>query len=276
MSRPIPHGTWLKKTGHKVTTSDGVAVNIFELLVDHRAAPTLSAWAKSFREHYCLDAQIDRLRRGTGKSRAEYLTDMVFPDKSHDFGPATRSGDFAEILIADLLESQLGFWAPRTRYDDKLVRNESPKGTDVLAFKFHGASPSKPSLKDVLISFESKAQLSGTKANPRLQDAVKDSVKDVYRISESLNAIKRRLIQRGDDEGADRVERFQEGLEIPYVRMTGAAAVFCSSIYDSAHVSEMTDCADHENVDNLMLIVVHGKALMAFVHALYERAANEA
>ncbi|CAI8900560.1 hypothetical protein EMIT0P253_30203 [Pseudomonas sp. IT-P253] len=164
MSTTLPHAAWLKKADHKVTTSDGVSVDVFELQIELSAAPILSAWAKSFRQHYCLDAQIDRLRRGTGKSCAEYLTDMVFPDESHDFGPATRSGDFAEILIADLLERQFGFWAPRTRYDDKLVRNESPKGTDVLAFKFHGASPSKPSRKDVLVSFESKAQLSGKKA----------------------------------------------------------------------------------------------------------------
>lgn len=59
-----------------------------------------------------------------------------------------------------------------------------------------------------------------------MQDAVIDSIKDVYRISESLNAMKRRLIDRQDEEGADRVERFQEGLDVPYVRMTGAAAVF--------------------------------------------------
>lgn len=276
MSAPLPHTVWLNKTGHVVTTSDGVSVDVFELQIDFTAAPILCAWAISFREHYCLDAQIDRLRRGTGKSRSDYLTDMVFPDSSNDFGPATRSGDFAEILIADLLESQYGFWAPRTRYDDKLVRNESPKGTDVLAFKFHGTSPSHPSQNDVLVSFESKAQLSGSKAKPRLQDAVKDSVKDIYRISESLNAIKRRLINRGDEGGADRIERFQDGLEIPYVRMTGAAAVFCSSVYDPVHISETTNCAGHENVDKLMLIVVHANALMELVHALYRKAAIEA
>jgi hypothetical protein len=169
----------------------------------------------------------------------------------------------------------LGFWTPRTRYDDKLVRNESPKGTDVLGFKFGRVGPSKPSKKDTLISFESKAQLSGKKAKARLQDAVNDSAKDVYRISESLNAMKRRLIARADDEGADRVERFQDGIEVPYLRMSGAAAIFCSSVYDSDQISK-TDCTGHENVDNLMLVVVHSATLMAFVHALYERASNEA
>ncbi|RSM28988.1 DUF1837 domain-containing protein [Aeromonas salmonicida] len=271
----MTHTTWLKKTGAKVQTADGIAIAVYELNVDHTDGPALTMWAKHFREHYCLDAQIDRLRKGTRKSRAQYLTDLVFPDKLNDFGPATRSGDFAEILICDLLESQLGFWTPRTRYDDKLVRNESPKGADVLGFKFGGVGPSKPSKKDTLISFESKAQLSGKKAKARLQDAVNDSAKDVYRISESLNAMKRRLIARADDEGADRVERFQDGIEVPYLRMSGAAAIFCSSVYDSDLISK-TDCTGHENVDNLMLVVVHSTTLMAFVHALYERAANEA
>lgn len=262
-------------TGAKLQTADGVAIAVYELDIDHADDPALTTWAKHFREHYCLDSQIDRLRRGTKKSRAQYLTDLVFPDKSEDFGPATRSGDFAEILIADLLESQLGFWAPRTRYGDKLVRNESPKGSDVLGFKFGGQGPSTPSRKDILISFESKAQLSGKKAKARLQDAVNDSAKDVYRISESLNAMKRRLIARTDEDGADRVERFQDGLEVPYIRMSGAAAIFCSSVYDAGHISK-TDCTGHENFDNLMLVVVHSAMLMTFVHALYERAANEA
>lgn len=270
------HTDWLKPIKGKLKTADGIAIKVFELDIDLSDGSTLAEWAKHFREHYCLDHQIDRLRRGTKKSRANYLIDLVFPDESDDFGPATRSGDFAEILVADLLESQFGFWTPRTRYDDKLVRNESPKGTDVLGFKFGGVGPSKPSKKDTLISVESKAQLSGKKPKARLQDAVDDSTKDVYRISESLNAMKRRLIARQDDEGADRVERFQEGLEVPYIRISGAAAVFCSSVYDAVHIAKTTDCSDHENVDNLMLVVVHAKTLMKFVHALYDRAANEA
>lgn len=275
MKQTTTHTDWLKKTGANIQTVDGISIEVYELNINHSDELVLSQWAKHFREQYCPDKLLDRLRKGTNKSRAQYLTDLVFPDKSEDFGPATRSGDFAEILIADLLESQLGFWTPRTRYDDKMVRNESPKGTDVLGLKFGGVGPSKPSREDILISFESKAQLSGKNAKSRLQDAVKDSTKDVYRISESLNAMKRRLIARADNEGADRVERFQDGLEVPYLRMSGAAAIFCSSIYDSDQISK-TNCKGHENVDNLMLVIVHSATLMAFVHALYERAANEA
>nr|WP_321302846.1 Hachiman antiphage defense system protein HamA [Alcaligenes faecalis] len=237
--------------------------------------PALTAWAKHFREHYCLDSKLDRLRKGTGKSRADYLRDLVFPDAKDDFGPATRSGDFAEILIADLLEIHLGYWIPRIRYSDKMVRNESPKGTDVIGFKFAKGGPSSPSKKDSLIAFESKAQLSGKRAKARLQDAVNDSIKDEFRLGESLNAIKRRLIDQDKEEEAERVERFQEGLNVPYIRESGAAAIFCSSLYSIANIAG-TDCSQHENQDNLMLIVVHAKELMKFVHAMYQRAANEA
>lgn len=275
MATKLPHSTWLKRTAKKLQTNDGRNVVVYELVVDSSDETALKAWAKHFREHYCLDSKLDKLRKGTGKSRAEYLRDLVFPDAKDDFGPATRSGDFAEILIADLLESHLGYWVPRIRYSDKMVRNESPKGTDVIGFKFADGGPSKPSRKDALIAFESKAQLSGKKAQGRLQDAVNDSMKDEFRLGESLNAIKRRLIDQEKDEEAERVERFQEGLAVPYVREAGAAAVLCSSVHSVANIAE-TDCSKHENLGNLMLIVVHAKEFMKLVHALYERAANEA
>lgn len=275
MASKLPHVAWLKATAKKLTSKDGKEIAVYELIIDKSDAVALTAWAKHFREHYCLDSKIDRLRRGTGKSRADYLKDLVFPDAKDDFGPATRSGDFAEILIADLLESQLSYWVPRIRYADKMVRNESPKGTDVIGFRFAKGGPSQPSKKDSLIAFESKAQLTGKQPKGSLQDAVNDSVKDEFRIGESLNAIKRRLIDQDRGEEADRVERFQDGIAVPYVRESGAAAVLCSSVFTALSVGG-TDCSKHENVDNLKLVVVHSKEFMKLVHVLYERASNEA
>jgi hypothetical protein len=126
-----------------------------------------------------------------------------------------------------------------------------------------------------LFAVESKAQLSGKKAKGRLQDAVNDSRKDKFRIGESLNAIKRRLIDQQRDGEADRVERFQDALAIPYVREAGAAAVLCSSVFDASNIAD-TDCSQHENIEHLKLVVVHAKDFMKLVHSLYERAANEA
>lgn len=275
MGTKPPHIAWLKESGKKLTSNDGKEIAVYELVVEKSNKAALTAWAKHFREHYCLDSKIDRLRKGTGKTRAEYLKDLVFPDANDDFGPATRSGDFAEILIADLLDSHWGYWVPRIRYSDKMVRNESPKGTDVIGFKFAKGDHLQPSKKDALIAFESKAQLSGKKPKARLQDAVNDSEKDAFRIGESLNAIKRRLIDQGKDGEADRVERFQEGITIPYIRESGAAAVLCSSVFNAETIGS-TDCSAHENADNLKLVVIHAKEFMQLVHALYERAANEA
>jgi len=275
MATQLTHASWLKKKKGVAVSADGKAIAIYHLRVDNLDKAALSAWAKHFREHYCLDSKLDRLRQGTGKSRSDFLLDMVFPSASEDFGPATRSGDFAEILVADLLESKFGYWVPRFRYNDKMVRNESPKGTDILGFKLAPGSPGSPSPKDILVAYESKAQMSGAKALDRLQDAVNDSSKDKWRLGESLHALKRRLIEQDKDLDADKVQRFQEGINVPYVRQSGAAAVLCSSVFD-VEVLQKTDCSGHENQSELNLIVVHSAELMTLVHSLYKRSANEA
>lgn len=271
----LPHLAWLRKAGKALATSDGKAVDVWELVVDSKDEATLSAWAAHFREHYCLDSRIDELRSGTGLSRSAYLTQLVFPAANSKLGPGVRSGDFAEILLADILEDQRGFWVPRTRYADKGVRDESAKGTDVLGFKFV-EEDFTPNPQDVLVVAESKAQMSGTKASPRLQAAIDDSAKDALRKSESLNAAKRRLLADRRRQEALAVERFQDPNDRPYKMQSGAAAMFCSEAFDAASVSSTTNCNKHPNAANLFLVVVHSKEFMKLVHALYERAANEA
>jgi hypothetical protein len=276
MPQHLPHVTWLKKKVKRLTSQCGQEITVYELKFDVTDVVTLSAWAKHFREHYCLDSRIDKMRRGTNLSREEYLTQLVFPDTTHDFGPATRSGDFAEILVSDLLEGLLNYWVPRTRYISKMVRNESPKGTDVIGFRIVSTDLDTPSKQDILISFESKAQFSGKKAKPRLQDAIVDSKKDKFRIAESLNAIKQRLDDQGKEEEVLKVERFQDPLGRPYKLKTGAAALFCKAVFDPAQIELTTDASDRDNAQNLSLIVIHGDEMMKFVHLLYERAASEA
>ena len=271
----FPHLVWLKNTGEKLSSSDGKKIVVWELVVDGADAGMWKAWAKHFREHYCLDSMIDEFRNGTGYSRAEYLEKLVFPDAKKDWGPATRASDFTEILLSDLLEEHFQCWVPRTRYANKMVRNESPKGTDVLGLKFLN-DDFTPSAKDVLLTFEGKAQLSGTKPLPRLQDAVDDSPKDTFRKGETLNAIKRRLIEHGMNKDSLKVQRFQDALGSPYVEQTGAAAFFCRSVYDPTHIRKSTSCEAHKNVDNLFLLVVRSTNFMKLIHVLYEKAADEA
>ncbi len=264
------HTNWFEDAG-KLTTANGRTVTVLDF--SHKDDDEiLSAWAKHFRNHYCLDTEIDVLRKGTRNSRASYLAEIKFPDKSAGFGPSIRAGDFAEILIADYLEYVLEFWVPRTRYGDKTIRNESTKGCDIIGFKFFRKSKESP--KDMLALFEAKAQFSGRNPRPRLQDAVDGSAKDQLRKAESLNAIKQRLLRDGQADGVETVERFQDIEDRPYTELSGATALFCTSVYDEDAIKQ-TKANSHPNSGNLVLVVERGKDMMALVHDLYERAADE-
>jgi hypothetical protein len=118
------HIDCMKKCMSPIITAEGKEVAVWELSVPANDS-LLSDWAKCFREHYCLDSEIDALRAGTGLSRKDYLTNIIFPDKSIKPGPSIRAGDFAEILINDYLEYVVGYWVPREKYAEKATRDES-------------------------------------------------------------------------------------------------------------------------------------------------------
>jgi len=268
----LPHIGWLADTGVKLVTTDGATVQVWELRHNSDSA-ILSSWARHFRNHYCSDTDIDVLRNGTGLTRSEYLVRIKFPDAAVRPGPSIRVGDFGEILSADYLEYVLGYWTPRIRYSDKMIRNESSKGCDTIGFKFVTNGQESPN--DSLAIFEAKAQFSGTTPKGKLQEAVDGSIKDLIRKAESLNAIKQRLRREGKLDEVSQVERFQNKEDKPYSEVSGAVALFCNSVYDPAVVAT-THAAHHPNVANLLLLVIRGQELMALVGELYQRAANEA
>lgn len=267
------HLAGLSKCSKSLATSDGSVIDVWELRVALDAS-YLSAWASSFRQHYCSDTEIDALRDGTGLSRADYLTQLVFPDGSAAPGPGIRAGDFAELLISDYVEHLLGYWVPRGKYAEKASRDESVKGVDILGFRVTAPQTATPT--DVLLAFEVKAQCSGGKYAGRLQTAIDDSSKDYLRRAMTLNATKRRLRQAGEHDKALLVQRFQNLSDNPYVYRSGAAAVLSDAAFDEALLQKGTKVSEHQNSACLELIVIRGKELMKLVHALYERAAHEA
>lgn len=267
-----PHLAWLVKGPRTSKTADGISIDLWDL--KHRPDPhVLSSWAKHFRRHYCDDEEIDLLRTGTPYTRAEYLTNMKFPDRNSALGPGIRTGDFAEILIADYLEHVLNYWVPRVRYERKPVRDESTKGSDIVGFSFQKMEKASPA--DTLIIFESKAQLSGKKAKQILQRAIDHSAKDELRKAESLNAIKQRLIDRAALEDAEKVSRFQSPEDNPYRTLFGAAALFASELLTD-EILNSADTTNHPHRDKLSLVVISGPKLMQLVDTLYTIAANEA
>lgn len=248
-----------------VTTDDGEIVEIFELS-SNISDEYLNEWATHFRQNYCTDDMLDLLVSGTGMTKKEYLLSQKFPDAKDGFGPGTRSGDFAELLISDYLEFTLGYVVHRERYKNKFNRNSSTQGTDVIGFKFIG---SKPSSADEFITFEVKAQASGSEAKNRLQDAIDDSYKDAIRKGETLSALKQIYIEKGNYEKASQVERFQNKPDRPYTEKYGAAAVHDTTTYSEDLIRNVKLKGSKR-----WMIVVKRDNLMNLVHRLYEVASN--
>lgn len=261
------HIDWLVKLD-PITTSTGSTIDIYEFRHTNDEE-ILSKWAKHFRNHYCLDEQIDILRSGTKKSRADYLKEMKFPSND-GFGPGTKSGDFTEILIADYLEFLLSYWVPnRWKYSCKDIPNESKKGIDVIGISFSMNNPKN----DILAVYEVKSYFSGKKN--RLQDAVDDSINDNMKKGFTLNAIKQHFIEKENFQEAKKIERFQNINDNPYKEEFGAAAVVDSALFD-VEIIKQTDTSRYPNNKSLSLIVITGSNMRDLINDLYERAADEA
>jgi hypothetical protein len=266
------HIKWFVDTKKRLQTADGKAVKVWEFR-HQNDDKILSAWAKHFRNHYCLDTEIDFLRKGCNYSRKDYLNNIKFPDPSVTPGPSIRAGDFGEILVADYLQYLLGYWVPRTKYCDKTIRNESTKGCDIIGFKFLNDEDDSP--EDTLAIFEAKTQFTGSKPVPKLQEAIDGSSKDYERKAESLNAIKQRLFKKKSLNDCIKIERFQNPEDRPYKENYGAVAIFTTKLFDAQKVSR-TITNNHPEKSNLSLVVIHGDDMMNLVHELYRRAADEA
>lgn len=272
MTQTLKHQNWFKKSKKTFQTVEGAELNIWKFDYQKDDA-VMSAWATHFRNHYCNDGEIDALRSGTGLSRSQYLNALCFPDEAKFPGPIIRAGDFAETLVADFIEFLLNYWVPRLRYQTKAIRNKSTEGSDVIGIK--ELKQGKESIKDELLIYEVKAQLTGTEAEAKLQEAVDHSVKDDIRKAESLNFIKRQLLKSGGLTEASRVERFQNIEDRPYTDLRGAVAVFSTQLIDTRKLKQ-TVLKDHPHKSKVSLLVFYGDDLMTLVHELYRRAANEA
>ena len=266
------HLQWLNDTGERQITACGREIEIWAIdPVEDEAV--LSAWAAHFRQHYISAADLPIMVEGTGMTNAEYLRQTLLPDRTQAPGPSLRSGDFGEILVADYIEYVLGYWCPRElRYQERWNRNDSTKGCDVIGFKFVADGQISPN--DELFIYETKSGMTVT-ANNRLQDAIDDSNKDKLREAMSLNAMKQKYVTRGAIPDAVRVQRFQDMADRPFRRINGAAAILDQDVFGQTDLT-VADASAHHNAANIRLIVIRGPSMMTLIHALYERAADEA
>ena len=105
------HIDWLIDTGERLSTADGKTVEVWEFRHEEDG-DILSRWARHFRNHYCLDSEIDFYRQGYGYTRSEYLNNIKFPDPSVALGPSIRAGDMMDIYL-DV--NTMHFFDPETK-----------------------------------------------------------------------------------------------------------------------------------------------------------------
>jgi len=265
---PKPNHTyWFKKVEIDLKTIDGKSVNIVNFQYPQNYVE-ISNLASYIRNLYCKDEELDELRRATGLSRKEYLKQIKIPERG-----MIKSSDFSEILVADYIEYVLNYIVPRTKYDNKINKDTSPGGIDVIGFKITDISQIYKD--DILITCEVKAALREKNVDI-LKESIKDSKKDLYiRKAESLNAIKQRCKDRREIDMVKIVERFQNITDNPYTEVTGATAVNSMEIWDDRIVIEST-CEEHPNKNNIFLLIIRGNDFMDLVNNLYERICNEA
>ncbi|UQF70658.1 DUF1837 domain-containing protein [Vagococcus lutrae] len=264
---PLHMKYFKKKTD--IITDNGQVVTVYELDVEDEEI-TLNDWAKHLREHYCLDSEIDFLRSGFGLSREEFLTNIKFPDPKIGIGAAVMSGDFAEILIHDYIQYIKNYYTTRTRYREKVNRNSSTMGSDVLGYKCLDIN--KPSDKDQLIVLEVKAQSANSSPKPKLQIAVDHSAKDEIRLAESLNAEVQRLLNKNKRTEALIIQRFQNKTDRPYKLKFSAVAVHSTMSYDEKLIKKV-DTGLHPD-QNVNMLVIYSDDLMDFIKKMYVRASR--
>lgn len=262
---------WYEKDG-VLHTGDGKEITVLKLN-SQNDDEILDEWANHFRSNYRTLEDLDFERDGTGKSREEFLIEFVFPDAKRGFGPATRVGDFCELLLADYIEFIRNYYVPRTRYCRKINPNSSPQGSDVIGLKMD--TPGKPSKKDEVFVIEVKGTAnpsSKDKGYERLQVAIDGSNSDIERYAESLNAMKMRLWDIGDKQNAQHVARFQNITDQPYIIRYGASAVLTSSKFIKGDMVKVS--VEGHRADNLELVVIHNENLKDLITELYRRAAR--
>lgn len=174
-----------------VTLEDGVPISCYRLAYTVDDA-VYCEWALHLRQHYESDDELKESLVATGMHMEEYLRTHVIPQKSDPFGSTSRSNDFTEIMISDLLEYIQGYTVPRCKQRNRSGKAQSEHGTDILAYKY-AKSTKTPDSKDELLAVEVKAGLSSDEYEP-ISNAVADShTYDEVRHAHTLNFYRKKL-----------------------------------------------------------------------------------
>lgn len=254
--------------------SSGEEIQVYKLNSDLLDDNSLNNWALGLRNNYVEESLLEPLIKGTGLTKQEFLKKNIFPNHQNSLGASTMSGEFGEILVYDYINFTLNHYVTRTRYLEKVNPDMPVPGSDVIGY--HVKNIDKPSETDHLIVAEVKTRSSksGNKKSlceNTVKKAIEHSVKDIVRLAESLNAEKRRLINRMRIEEAKIVERFQNKPENPFIIDFFAVAVLDSDLYSDQVVLDVVN-SQSENIKSTNVLIIHSKELKLFLRDVYRRA----
>lgn len=251
-----------------VTLEDGEPIMCYKLAYKLDES-VFDEWALHIRRHYESDDELNESLADVGVSAEEYLRTQVIPQKTDPLGPTSRSNDFTEIMISDLLEFIHGYTVPRCKQDNRSGKTNSAHGTDILGYKYSGSSQN-PKPEDELLAIEVKAGLSSDSYDP-IRKAVTDSKKyDAVRYAHTLNFYRKSLRRKGEEQQAKEIARFQKKSENDFVLTFIAAAIVSrENILNNTIVGIKGEDLELRNDSKLFL--VHGKQLMDLAHSIYER-----
>lgn len=267
---------WLIKE-KDVIFDNGKSLLCYEIDYDGEDA-ILEDWALHIRRHYISDEDLEEECEELNMPVEDYLNKYIIPQKTDSMGGTARSNSISEILFSDLLEFVYNYEVPRFRQYNMSGKTLSEHGTDIIGYKFHN-SDKKPSEKDKLMAVEVKAQLT-SKSTDLIKDALLDSAKDEYRVSITLNYMRRKLRMLGQIREADDVLRFQKKTKDGFNYKLGYIGAGISSLdvipEKNINGKTMKVIPDIEG-DKLQIktgtaiFYVHGKKLMDLAHEVYER-----
>lgn len=223
---------------------------------------SLDEWATHIRRHYRRDKELQEALKGYTADLSSYLADFVIPD-----APEIRSGDFAEIVICDLLEFMENYAVSRYKHLDRADKNCSEHGSDVIAYRVTDSQ--HPRSSDELLVVEVKSRASTTNLKQAIMDAGADSMRDKARLAMTLDYHRCRSERYGDSTNADAMARFLNRGEYP-----------CREIYAIGAIAGLKNAGRHLGgaesktlglSEDMPVYIVHKPKLMEMIHDLYRR-----
>lgn len=222
----------------------------------------LQEWALHIRRHYIRDDELIDYANYYELPVEQHLREYCIPNM-----PQIRGGDFAEILISDLIQFIEGYEVPRYKQHGREDKNRSEHGTDVIAYKL--SNPKIPSTKDELLAVEVKSRSASTDLKGAITEAARDSLKDRSRTAMTLRYYARRSRAAHDTQTSMELKRFLHASEHPF-KETFAIGAVAGVVNAQTHLANKS-ASDLMISHGTKIFVIHRAKLMELVHNVYNR-----